>query len=251
MSSIIYKINGVDISTLRKVHNILDNPSKFWQVHGTLYPSVADGLVAWWKCEETSGTNVADSRDSYNGTVQNTTLSNYNGKIRKAQDWPGSGQYCFTVPYSANLNPANFSVALWLRVEGGAGSYRSAISSRNVSGSNCYGYIIYANSSNKLEFWMGDSTAFKKVTGPSYTLNAWHHCTATYNGTNMYFYVDGTKYGPTAATLSANTTRELRIAAGQNEGAINYEFNGPIDDVRIYNRALTETEASKLAAALT
>jgi hypothetical protein len=82
--------------------------------------------------------------------------------------------------------------------------------------------------------------------GPPVELNKWVFLVATYDGANMRFYVNKTLYGPKSATYIPNDTYPTRIGAGATEGSGSYYFNGLIDEVRIYNRALSQDEISRI-----
>ena len=78
-------------------------------------------------------------------------------------------------------------------------------------------------------------------------LNRWYHLAFTYNGSNITLYKDGEVVdgailtGQMPSTNSGNT--ELAIGAHRAGGG---EFNGSIDEVMIWNRALSETEIMRL-----
>jgi len=148
------------------------------------------------------------------------------------------------VPYSASLNPDEFTVEAWVFVEGGVNTWRSVVTSRNNPPHQ--GYIIYASLYNRWEFWIGNGSGWVKLLGPSISLNTWYHLIALYSSGQLRLYVDTVLYGSLSETLSKNTTSPLRIGAGATEGSPRYFFKGIIDEVRIYNRALSETEISDL-----
>ena len=76
--------------------------------------------------------------------------------------------------------------------------------------------------------------------------NTWYHVTGVYNAASSELHVylngqldDGTLLG-TVTTTQQNSTANVNI--GRRPGISGHNFNGRIDDVRIYNRALTQTE---------
>jgi Concanavalin A-like lectin/glucanases superfamily len=72
------------------------------------------------------------------------------------------------------------------------------------------------------------------------TLNNWTHVATTYDGATLRFYVNGTQIGSTAATGPIDASSGvLRIGANSIFGEY---FKGLIDEVRIYNRALTAAQ---------
>lgn len=163
----------------------------------------------------------------------------------KAFRMAGSG-YVET-PYSPALNPPVFTVEFWARPTGGAGTFRAAVSGRDDTGGRTAGYIFYAANNNTWQFWTGSggSGAWDPITGPAVTLNTWVHLAGTFDGTTKRFYVNGTQVGTGAlSTFNTNNLRGLRIGAGQNETTPNFLFQGDVDEVAVYPRALSATEIS-------
>jgi hydrogenase maturation factor HypE len=71
-------------------------------------------------------------------------------------------------------------------------------------------------------------------------LNAWTHLAATYDGANLRIFVNGVQVGALAQTGNMLVSaRTLRIGGNSVWGEY---FNGVIDDVRVYNRALSAAE---------
>jgi hypothetical protein len=151
------------------------------------------------------------------------------------------------VPHSLAINPVVFSVECWARLTGGAGTYRAAVSSRDYQA----GYIIYAGDNNNWQFWTRmPGSSWENLVGLPVVEGEWTHLVATFDGTNKSFYINGalavtqvnTNYAP-------NLLRPFRIGAGNNEddpgaGSI-YPFPGNLDEVAIYNYALTPAQVAQ------
>lgn len=76
--------------------------------------------------------------------------------------------------------------------------------------------------------------------------NTWYHIVAVYNGTSMKIYKNGTEL-PGSTTFSGNiSTNSYNVTIGQIAGTPDswnaYRWNGTIDEVKIYNRALSASE---------
>ena len=203
-----------------------------------------DNLVARWLLDETTGTSATDSSSyTHHGTLNGAGFSfsanTTSGKIGHALNFNGTLDY-IEVPYSSDLNPSKFTCSLWVRVLGGAGTYRSPLTSRNND--NTAGYFFYATNGNLWAFWMGNGVSWVTSNGPSVVIGTWTFLVGVYDGTNQIFYVNGQQVDSDVISLIPNTAKPLRIGAGATEGGPNYRFNGDIDDVRIYNRVLTSAE---------
>jgi len=146
---------------------------------------------------------------------------------------------------------ASFSVTLWARVSGGG--YRAAISNRHEPPTQ--GFILYAQGNNAWGFWAGIGAGWGGVGGPAVTANEWTHLALTFEPTGIAgdnvvgigrLYVNGVQYENASLMMHPKEpgTSPLFIGAGQNENPANFFFNGLIDDVRIYNYALTQEEVA-------
>ena len=79
----------------------------------------------------------------------------------------------------------------------------------------------------------------------SLTLDNWYHLAVVWNGTNMIGYVNGSQSAvSTQVTSPGNPAYDLFI--GRATDTTLYDFSGTIDEVRIYNRALSAQEIQNL-----
>ena len=89
-------------------------------------------------------------------------------------------------------------------------------------------------------------------TGVSPTDNQWHHLVGTADGSRTRIYVDGVLVDEDVFTSNGiNSTQTLAIGQDNGVNGGSYFFNGKIDDVRIYNRALSAAEVGQLHASET
>jgi hypothetical protein len=205
------------------------------------------GLVGYWRLDETTGT-VADDSSSGNrdGTINGsptlgaTSILPYGGGT--AIDFDGTDDYV-TIPYAAALNPASFSVECWARVDGGAGTFRTVLSTRDV---NTRGYVIYATNTDKWAFYVGRASSnswYEGITATDATIGNVYHIVGTYDAgtTTAKTYINGVEVlsGAVTGGLDPNTARALQIGVGVNETPLSFWFNGVIDEVAIYNVALS------------
>jgi len=103
-------------------------------------------------------------------------------------------------------------------------------------------YELYANEdTNRPSAYFVAGTTFKGVTGTAVLpTSAWTHLAATYDGTNMRLYVNGVLARTVARTGTINNSAApLRIGGNNEWGEF---FAGLIDEVRVYNRALSQAE---------
>ncbi|MDX2245148.1 MAG: LamG-like jellyroll fold domain-containing protein [Bacteroidia bacterium] len=157
-------------------------------------------------------------------------------------DFNGSNSYV-EIPYDAALNPATFSLEAWVKVEGGAGAYRSVITSRSTSGLTT-GYMIYAAADNNWQFWTGDNGAgtWDVLNSGVSVSDTWTHVACTYDGSTQRIYINGVEVASSANSYFANTTMPTRIGTGATESTPDFYFNGKIDEVRIWSDVRSEAE---------
>jgi hypothetical protein len=146
----------------------------------------------------------------------------------------GSSQYV-EVPYRAALNPSVFTVESWVYLTGGAGTFRSVLTSREYP----RGFMLYASDTNTWQLWLGTGSDWARLVGPAVTLNAWTHLAASFDGTTARLYVNGVLAASAGSAYAPNTSGSLRVGAGRTEGAATFMFPGRIDETAVYNTVLS------------
>ncbi|MDX6411697.1 MAG: hypothetical protein QOE91_1213, partial [Gaiellaceae bacterium] len=200
-------------------------------------PPPPSGLVAAWGFNEGSGSSVADaSGKGHVGTLSSTSWSAA-GKFGGALSFNGSSSWV-TVADASDLD---FSSALtleaWVRPSVLSG-WRTVLFKERPGG---IVYSLYANQSAGRpvgQVWLGSEL---NAVGPAALgLNAWSHVASTYDGSTLRLYVNGALVSSTAVsgTLAASSG-VLRIGGN---GVWGEWFAGLIDEVRVYNRALSAGE---------
>jgi hypothetical protein len=196
------------------------------------------GLVAAYAFDEGAGTTTSDATGSGNtGTLSGATWS-ATGKFGKALSFNGSSSLV-TVPDAASLDLTNgMTLEAWLYPTTLSG-WRTAILKRTTAG---LAYSLYAhNNDPQPASTINVAGSDVSATGPSaLPLNTWSHLAATYNGTTLRIYLNGAQVGSMAVSGSI-TTSTGQLSIGGNNVWGEY-FAGLIDEVRVYNRALTATE---------
>ncbi len=206
-----------------------------------------DGLLGYWKFDETSETRAIDSSGYGNsGSLLNApTIStsvpplNFHNPRSLSLDGTDDAVY---MGDSALLQPNTITVSAWFKTTNA--SYQRIIRKR------WYGYSLNMSSGQVVtDIWEADGTSLTVTSPSTYNDGAWHNAVFTYDGTNVILYVDGVRVGKTVGS----GTRTIYYTAGglaigrDGDNAGDY-FSGNIDDVRIYNRPLSRGEVAALAA---
>lgn len=211
-------------------------------VQPALSQNVEDGIVAYWDFNEISGNTASDvTGNGHDGTLIGDPQWTNDGKFGGALEFDGEGDEV-DVPFHADLNQEVFTITAWANVDSGSANHRAVVSSRADFPQR--GFIFYAEPGNTWQFWIGaGANHWKPVQGPAVNLDDWDHLAGTYADGNHKFYVNGEFVGEENFDISVNPEEEFLIGAGANETAAhNYRFVGKIDEVRVYDRVLTEDE---------
>ena len=159
--------------------------------------------------------------------------------------WRSMGSMiCVTVADSSSLDlTSGMTLEAWvLPTANGGGSWRNVVIKERIGGEI---YNLYANADTNapvvyvVRASQPDAPSDARGTA-QIPLNTWTHLAATYDGSTLRLYVNGTQVGSRAVSGSlATSTGALRIGGNSLWGEY---FAGRIDEVRIYNRALTAAE---------
>ncbi|OQX02287.1 MAG: hypothetical protein BWK80_58200 [Desulfobacteraceae bacterium IS3] len=220
---------------------------------------IRDGLVAWYPFDEDS----QDKSGNQNHGVAKGNLTYVSGKIGQAAKFDGVSSY-ITVPNHDSLNLQNMTLSAWvydyshptygplgtsLILKKGIWSFIGD-QKRQYEFSSSYGFNIGFTHFGLFNVHNRDSweQLFSKNTIP---INQWNLITVTYDGQAQKIYIDGKLKNSRDAVFNVfipNNPAPLTIGAGfrdDNDKPLNVK-NGLIDDLRIYNRALSESEVRQL-----
>ncbi|MGH3371851.1 MAG: LamG-like jellyroll fold domain-containing protein, partial [Nocardioidaceae bacterium] len=198
-------------------------------------------LVAAYSFNEGSGSMVADASGSGNaGTISGATWTS-GGRFGNALFFNGADTW-ITIDDSASLDLTTaMTLEAWVYPTASAADWRSVIVKEGSN--NVLAYFLHASSSPNGEPAVGLTTATsEQALGAGLTLpvNTWSHLAATYDGATLRLYVNGVEAANRAISgLLVTTASPLRIGGNGVWGEF---FQGTIDEVRIYSRALTVAE---------
>jgi len=229
-----------------------------------LIDSLSTGLVAWY----TFDGDALDHSGNNNNVVFNSAkpAKGKAGLPKTAYLFDGTSY--MKVANSTSLNPQKITLFAVIKPKGfWAGTchdnrviskgYNDTWSGRYTLGYNdqaFYNYTgCYDTVATKFEnfvgsFGDGQGTAAGVVDNlDKVKLGRWYSIAFTYNGTYAKFYVDGIlKAQASATTTFTPSTQEVCIGRNEDPG-FPYSFNGLIDEIRIYKRALTASEIQQLS----
>jgi hypothetical protein len=196
-------------------------------------------LVGAWGFDEASGPSVTDASGTGNtGTITGATRT-ASGKFGSALSFNGINNWV-TIPDANSLDlTTGMTLEAWVRPDVTGSLWRCVLLKEQASSLI---YALYAADSTGKPATDVFTTADVGLSGTSTTpLNAWTHLAATYDRTTLRLYVNGTQVATKAVTGNIKTsTGVLRI--GGNSSWSDEWFSGLIDEVRVYNTALTAAQ---------
>ena len=221
------------------------------------------GAVGWWKLDEQP---YAKDSTGYGNNGSWIAAPTPTSSVPSPITFPdpygltfnGSSQYVSgneaLSTYSFVQNSGVFTVSAWIKTA-------SNSASQTIVSNNCttvekgfyFGYNNVGNKELNIQIYNGinGQTAINSLSSSNVITDTnWHHVLAVGNGTNVTFYVDGVSKGGSSSIsnlTSGNSTRVINIGR-YNGPTVGGYFNGSVDDVRIYNYALSPTEISGLYA---
>ena len=206
-------------------------------------PITDPDLVGWWKLDEGSGTMAIDwSGHDNHGELRGDPQWVVQGYDGGALDFDGAGDFVFTGKTAAPLgvdgaNPKTVTVWVYTRGFNNGGIWD--VGTRANSEEYCLRTTGTANQW-RIQFWGAQGVDDLDFTYP--TLNQWVHFGLTYDGANCKAYANGeylTGFSPTLNTSNANPF-QIGCYGWQND-----YFNGIIDDLRLFSKALTQAEVKE------
>ena len=216
---------------------------------------LTSGLVGYWTFDGQDtdwGTNTVNdmSTNSNNGTMINISTSTdaVSGIIGQALDFDGDNNYV-DVPDSASLRVADgdFSVSFWLKRDAISSVIENLVGTENGV-SNYLGWSIRLGGSDTISFYVNDGAGQKLAGGGEVlVVNEWYHFVGVVDsGNTIYYYLNGTLQDSTSLAGETAFEKNYGLDIGNIESGSNRYFNGSIDEVRIYDRALSVSEVTEL-----
>jgi len=199
-------------------------------------------LVHWWKADNSVIDSIGTANAVFNGNVKYGTGYNNTGK---AFSLDGEAGTYLNVYNLAPINSNEYSVSFWVKPN--TDFYGPLFSVNEDSGFKIFSINLQSNKKVVLDGWVApqglSSNEVQLVDG------VWQFITFVKRSNYCDFYVDGYNFGMPSGNQAICANMSLSIMAkafiGTNSGMVSL-FKGAIDDVRMYNKALTATEVNDL-----
>ena len=208
--------------------------------------SPVNNLVGHWKFNEETGMVTRDSSGQGNdGILVNMEEGDWvDGKFGKALQFDGALEHVLVSSANYNFQAADsFSISCWIKTS--IGTQQLIIDNRTGN----YPYYILRVLGDVIQFQTGtDAPHLGGITGGTVVSDGeWHHIVAVRNVVTgkLYLYVNGNE-DATPATDNSGNIGTNRIKIGCHFSSTGFGIVGTIDDVRIYNKILTQAEITAL-----
>jgi hypothetical protein len=224
--------------------------------------------VAWWKFDECQGTTAYDSSGNGNsGTItigatipQTTTgtcttptdgsgawYNGHEGKFNSSLKFDGADDYITSSANWSNKFSNGITLSAWVKFPNTTNYWRS-ITIENAANTEYDVWIQAQISSGVVQFGSGGAGHYKNGS-TNVSDNSWHHIVGVtdYTSGGTKIYVDGKEDGGTVSGTPSYTATKGPLDIGKlMAGGSPYYANGQIDDVRVYNYALTDEQIKTL-----
>jgi Concanavalin A-like lectin/glucanases superfamily/Immunoglobulin domain/Immunoglobulin I-set domain len=222
---------------------------------------VRDGPESWWRLDDAeSSTTLTDAMGRHDGVYKGGVTLGAPGVLagdpNTAAVFDGTSGYA-EVPFSKDLNTASFTVESWVNANAIAYTLCPVASFTQPPGR---GYLIEESASDAFggcglwDYFFGDGVDQRVFYLPGISdaiYNQWTHLAITYDGNVFSAYVNGSLDAVTGPDIVPNNVAPFRIGLDQPASGWNDYWDGAIDEVAFYQKALSSDQvAAHYAAAL-
>ncbi|MHC4739510.1 MAG: LamG-like jellyroll fold domain-containing protein [Planctomycetota bacterium] len=220
----------------------------------TTVVSTGDEIIGWWEMDDASGGTTVDSTPYGNdGTLVGSVAWTDDAQRGWCLDFSGDDNYV-TIPNESFFDlTGNMTVMAWMRASYVDWRNFPTIIAKGKDGNGGWA-LQKASRDNAMSFYVDVSgmpwDGIKA--GVGIFDNQWHHVAGVYDGSDAYIYIDGGLDSNSVACSGNMATNDWPVYIGENsktlldEATNAREWEGLIDDVRVYNYDLTQTEINDI-----
>ena len=212
--------------------NISNRPLGVEKLEGrSLLAAVPTGLVSWWTGDNTA----ADVTGRNNGVLTNgATFAT--GQVAQGFDFDGIDDIVLATTQGLPVSHADRTIELWARIDQfNTDGSASLLASYGTPGNYGQVYSLAVGSAGVYA-----STWGRSVLGPTLQLDRWYHIAVTNVGRSFRLYVDGSQVA--LGDMDVATPNNTNFKIGRQQGGNDNKIDGKVDEVSVYDRALSDAE---------
>mgnify|MGYP001611907469 CR=1 FL=1 len=255
------KANWIVKSTIHRVISIATPGLPRSTINVSPLYDIIGGLVSYWTLDGNSinwatgvVSDVSGVGQNGNQILMSTTTSPIAGRAGQGLFFDGVNDF-IRVPNATSLKQQNITVSFWTK----PGTQNNALSqpldfSHDAAGAANWVVLSQDATTNRNYLWAyHDGTAYRPTSasgvGVQYTTGVWQHIAYTKSGTTVIGYKNGvatwnpTPAGSATAVYGASPTLDIASYVTANTQR---NFKGEMDEIRVYNRALSASEIKHL-----
>ncbi len=211
-------------------------------------------LQGWWEFEEGSGINTGDSSGSGNhGTLVGPPAWVAGNVGTYALDFDGIDDYVH-IPDNGSLDLTKFSISLWFKMNSLGDGSDDDIIEKIEQGMNDdhinFRLLVDDTPTDKIFAGIANGSTTSYITSDnSITAGQWYHVVFVFDGTNSMMYVDAVLQQDVKQpgfTPYTSGDQPVRLGCRSWSGYTSAFFNGIIDDVRVYDKALFSDQIDQI-----
>jgi hypothetical protein len=237
-----YLVNAQKVNVLLKDNLAIEKSFKMSNSSSTL----ETGLVLYYPF---NGNSNDESGNGNNGTVNGATLTpDKAGNANKAYSFDGVNDE-ISVNASESLKTfcaGDHTYSVWVKLNSTNSVPKFIV---DAGGTGAYGDQrgIRLYSSQKPSFkWVTTTSSYEAISSTSLAVGTWYHLVGVLHGNTGDLYVNGVKVATNSSAGTPSSISLIKIGQVSEGGTGDGSFPGVIDEVRIYNRALSEIEINQI-----
>ena len=217
--------------------------------------AVTDGLIGYWRMDDTSGNTIVDSSGTgntgtwYDDTDNAITTESVSGQVDTALDLENGDNSYILVDTDASISNTTRSVCLWINPESSLSNYKSLVDKADGSDN---GWNLYYNGSGQRVGWYTNYGGYIELANGTMPVGVWQHYCATWDGNDgfsgMALYKDGQLATPNSSGdvggYMSDAGNQLYIGGSIADSGNG--FDGIMDQVMLFSRELSAAEVQAI-----
>jgi len=218
---------------------------------------VSQSLIAHWSLDEEEMCIAHDSSDNHNhgilgpecNTLSPSWVQDRHQKQGKSLMFDGANDFIKISDHSALQIEEEITISAWVKLPDTLPDNDGTIIYKSATGANDYFFTLIYSKNHQGYGWVVSSQILENSNYIQSKNTAvpgeWQHIIATFNGTDRNLYINNNRINDSTISAFSDDQNNSDIYIGQEASGIK-KYNGIIDDVRIYNRVISESEIMSL-----